>query len=106
MSTKIILRDGVGIGTAQSTDICATDILATGVYDDRWRSIFHALGTLQVRRATEVEFNHATGEWEATHLATDILIAHGPDRSAVIQQEIAWLEAQWLERKEIDSLPQ
>lgn len=64
----------------------------TCVYDDRFRPLLEALGHMQVKRASGVEFNPATGEWEAHLLATGELIAHGPNRNEVITAEIAWLE--------------
>ena len=78
MATKIVIRDGV----------------ALGVYDDRFRLLMEALsgGPLVVRRATEVEFDEATGDWVATLLRTGEVIARGRDRSQVIDAEVAFLE--------------
>ncbi len=77
MATKIVVRDGI----------------ASGVYDDRWRWLFEAIGgKLDVRRATEVEYDEASGEWVATLLADGKVIARGRDRSQVIQEEVAYLE--------------
>lgn len=80
MATKISLRGGC----------------ATAVWDDRFRPIYEALGHMEVKRATEVEFDHSTGEWVAIHLASGQIIARGKNRSEVIRQEVGWLE-----RKEI-----
>lgn len=65
---------------------------AAAVYDDRYRPIYEALGTLTVQRATDVEFDHATGDWQATHLGNGQQIGRGKQRDEVIQQEVAWLE--------------
>ena len=65
----------------------------TAVYDDRWHGILAALGSVEIQRASEVEYNNVTQEWEAKNLATGEIIAHGPNRNAVITQEIAWLES-------------
>jgi hypothetical protein len=62
------------------------------VYDDRFSPLFLALGGLHVDRASEVEFNHQTGEWEAKLLSTNQIIAHGKNRNEVIHDEVKWLE--------------
>jgi hypothetical protein len=62
------------------------------VYSDQWRPIYEAVGTLVVKRESEVEFNHATGEWEAIHLASNTIIARGQNRKEVIRLEVEWLE--------------
>ena len=56
-----------------------------------------ALGTLRVQRATDVEFDAATGEWVATHRASGRVIARGANRSRVVAEEVAWLEANGIE---------
>jgi hypothetical protein len=66
------------------------------VYDDRFLPLFQALGTMTVTRATEVEFDHASGEWIATHIATKQVIARGTNRSQVIQDEVKWLEENYV----------
>lgn len=81
MATKVVLQGETAIA----------------VWDDHWRPIYQAIGALSVRRATEVEFNNASGEWEAVHLESGYLIARGPNRAAVIDREVTWLENQWLE---------
>jgi hypothetical protein len=63
------------------------------VYDDRFRPLLEALGTMDVRRASEVEFNPTTREWEATLLATGEVISRGTNRNDVITEEVRWLEA-------------
>lgn len=73
---------------------------ASAVYDDRWRTIYQAIGLMSVERATNVEFNNAIGEWEAIHLESGHLIAHGPNRAAVIDREVVWLENQWFKATE------
>lgn len=82
MASKIIVRrDEAGVE-------------AHGVYDDRFFCIFQALSaaTPMVKRATEVEFDHESGEWVAAHLASGEIIARGANRSEVIRQEVEWLE--------------
>ncbi len=49
------------------------------------------LGEATVERASNVEFNNNTKEWEAI-LPSGKLIAKGPSRDEVIKQEIAYLE--------------
>lgn len=80
MASKIVIRNGV----------------ATGVYDDRFRPIFEAIsgGQLVVKRATEVEYDEASGDWVATLLSTGKVIARGKDRSKVIEEEIRFLETE------------
>lgn len=65
---------------------------ARAVYDDRWRPILEALGPLHVQRASEVEFNHTTGQWEAVEISTGRTIARGHNRAAVIAAEVKHLE--------------
>lgn len=62
------------------------------VYDDRLRPIFEALGEVHIERATDVEFDEASGDWVATHRATGLEIGRGKNRTQVLQQEISWLE--------------
>lgn len=65
---------------------------ARGVYDDRWRAILEALGALQVTRASEVEYEPASGDWVATLPGSGTEIARGRNRGAVIAAEVAYLE--------------
>jgi hypothetical protein len=55
--------------------------------------LLEALGSMIITRASEVEFNHSTHEWEAKLLKTSEIIAHGKNRNEVIADEIRWLEA-------------
>lgn len=71
---------------------------ARAVYSDRFRSILEAMGALQVHRATDVEFERATGEWVATHRASGQVIGRGRNRGEVAAQEVAWLEEKEIER--------
>lgn len=66
---------------------------ARAVYDDRWRVILEALGTMDVQRASEVEYDPKSGDWIAWSLADGHIIARGRDRGAVIRAEVAYLEA-------------
>lgn len=77
MATKLVIRNGT----------------ANTVYDDRWRPILEALGGLQINRASEVEFDPASGDWIATLPGTTQVIARGRNRAAVIAAEVAYLEA-------------
>lgn len=80
-----------------ATKIVLHGAQAWAVWDDRFRPIYDAMGELNVQRATEVEFDHGTGEWTAWHLASATIIARGKSRSAVIEQEVEWLEANGLQ---------
>ncbi|NBQ70787.1 MAG: hypothetical protein EBU46_18930 [Nitrosomonadaceae bacterium] len=60
------------------------------VYGDRLRDL--ALGPLEVTRASNVEFNHSTQQWEARTPAGE-LIASGPNRDAVIREEVKVIES-------------
>ena len=62
------------------------------VYDDRWAGIMAAIGKVTIERASDVEFDHAAGEWIATYHATGEVIAHGVNRNEVIASEVRWLE--------------
>jgi len=77
MSTVMVIRGGV----------------ASMVYDDRWRPLMEALGALEVKRATKIEFDALTGEWVATYIATGQEIGRDRNRGDLIATEVAWLEA-------------
>ena len=64
-------------------------MMASAVYDDKWRPIFEALGPWTVQRASDVEFEE--GLWVARLKATGEVIALGPNRSEVIAAEVRWL---------------
>ena len=61
------------------------------VYDDRFRPFFEALGVPVIQRASNVEFNHETQEWEA-QLPDGQTIAKGTNRDQVITDEVKYLE--------------
>jgi hypothetical protein len=61
------------------------------VYSDKLRGL--GLGELHVERASDVEFNHESDEWEARVRTTGELIAHGPNRDDVIKEEVRVLES-------------
>lgn len=64
-----------------------------GVYDDKWRVFFESFGMpLNIKRASEVEFDESTQEWYAKYLATGEEIARGSNRAEVIRLEVEWLE--------------
>lgn len=69
-----------------------TDTGASCVYDDRLMPLFEAMGNIEIKRATEVEFDDKSGEWVATHLETKAIIARGKNRSEVIKREVEFLE--------------
>lgn len=60
------------------------------VYSDKIKNM--NLGKLEVSRASNVEFNAKTQEWEATTLSGE-LIAHGPSRDDVIKEEVRIIES-------------
>lgn len=76
MSSKIVISGGV----------------CQAVYDDRFREIFQALGVPQIQRASDVEYDEASGDWVATFRETGEVIARDPNRSRVIEAEVKWLE--------------
>jgi hypothetical protein len=62
------------------------------VHDDRWMPILHALGRVEIERASDVEYDALAQEWVARYRATGEVIARGERRADVIQAEIAWIE--------------
>ena len=50
------------------------------------------LGNMEIKRASNVEFNTDKQEWEA-HTPENELIAHGPFRDQVIKDEVKVIEA-------------
>lgn len=62
------------------------------VYDDRFRPLLEALGVMHVERASNVEFNPDTRNWEATLTGDSAPIASDPNRDQVIKEEVAWIE--------------
>jgi hypothetical protein len=75
-----------------STRVVVRGTRALSVYDDRWRPLLEALGALNVKRASEVEFDHVTGDWVAVEVASGRVIARGRSRADVIAAEVAYLE--------------
>lgn len=61
------------------------------VYADALRPLAEAMGEMTVQRASSVEFDEASGEWQAM-LASGDQIAHGRERNEVLRAEVAWLE--------------
>jgi hypothetical protein len=77
MANKLVIKNGV----------------ATGVYDDRLIPLYEALGVCKILRASTVEFNHDTRQWQARACDRQgTLIASGVTRSEVIKAEIDYLE--------------
>ena len=76
-NSRIVIRDGK----------------AVGVYSDAAREFMEAIGDPVVERASDVEHDDVKKEWKARLRKTGAVIAHGRNRSAVISEEIAWLEA-------------
>ena len=68
------------------------DGTVTGVYDDRFLPLIEAFGPPKITRATEVEFDHSTGEWVATLISTGQEIGRGRNRTELIKQEVEYLE--------------
>lgn len=62
------------------------------VYDDRFLPLLEALGTLEIVRASTVEYNTLSKTWEAERVTTGQNIASGPNRNEVIAEEVRWLE--------------
>jgi hypothetical protein len=67
------------------------DGTVNAVYSDEIKKM--NLGRFEVARASNVEFNVETQEWEARTPA-GVLIAKGPSRDQVIRDEVAVIEAQ------------
>lgn len=62
------------------------------VYDDKFAPLLEALGTLEISRASNVEYNPLDKTWEAERIGTGEIIASGPNRNDVITEEVKWLE--------------
>ena len=62
----------------------------TAVYSDRLRDLH--LGPMEVKRASNVEFDHQTQLWQARTPEGE-LIAKGPDRDQVIKDEVRVIES-------------
>lgn len=61
------------------------------VYSDKLKGV--PLGNeVKIKRATEVEYNHGLGQWEATDLVSGEIIATDVSRDQVIKEEVALLE--------------
>ncbi len=82
MATRLVIKNG----TFQ------------GVYDDRFRELYEALGVMKVKRASEVEFDEATGDWVAILAGTTTEIARGKNRGDVIAAEVRYLENQLIKK--------
>ena len=76
MASKIVIRG--------SKVVC--------MYDDRLLPLLEALGTLEIVRASNVEYNPLSKIWEAERITTGQIIASGSNRNEVITQEVKWLE--------------
>lgn len=70
-----------------------TDGSVEGIYNDKVMDkagLGDKLGPKHIARASNVEFNLETNRWEAITKDGE-LIAHGPNRAAVIEQEVSIL---------------
>jgi hypothetical protein len=67
-----------------------TQANVVAVYNDKLPAL--ALGPMEVKRASNVEFNHDAQEWEARTPAGE-LIARGTNRDAVIKEEVRVIES-------------
>ncbi|MBI4474385.1 MAG: hypothetical protein HY646_17070 [Acidobacteria bacterium] len=70
-----------------------SDGVVRAIWDDRFRPLLEALGTMTVQRSSEVEFDELTGDWVAKLVGTGEEIARGKNRNEVIAQEVKYLEA-------------
>lgn len=65
-----------------------------GVYSDALRPLAARLGGgSSIKRASDVEFNAGTGQWEARLTGTGELVATSPNRASALRQEVTVLEA-------------
>jgi len=78
--------EGVTVNKMAS-GIVAQNGVARCVYDDRMQPIVRALpGTIDIERATEVEYSPDSQRWVAVFRPTGEVIASGPLRSAVLPE--------------------
>lgn len=70
--------------------ISGSDGTVTAVYHDVLAKM--KMGAMTVERASNVEFDHTQQSWEARTPAGELL-ASGPDRGAVIAEEVRILES-------------
>jgi hypothetical protein len=68
--------------------IVGTDGTMRAVYSD----VLNGLGKMTMTRASNVEFNEVSQQWEARTPSGE-LIAHGKDRDAVIKEEVRVIES-------------
>lgn len=66
--------------------------IAVSVWDDRMIPLYKALGVIEVTRASEVEYDTTKCAWIATERTTGKIIACGPERNQVINDEVSYLE--------------
>lgn len=69
--------------------------MISAVYDDALAGM--DIGEVRVKRASNVEFNHETGKWEARSCSLSRcgeLLASGTNRTEVIKQEVLAVEQQ------------
>ena len=76
-----------------ATIAVVSDGQVRSVYDDKFRPILESIGAIQVERATEVEFDAASGDWIATLIETGDVIARGKNRGDCIKREVEFLES-------------
>ena len=71
-------------------------VTAHAVYSDKWRCIMEAIGTMDIVRASDVEFDSTTGEWVATLRESTgqpgTVVGRDKNRARVIQSEVEYIE--------------
>jgi hypothetical protein len=63
-----------------------------GLWHDEFQRLYRELGIAEVRRASQIEWNHETGKWEV-HLADGQFIGAFDRRDQAIAHEITVLQA-------------
>jgi len=75
--------------------VIITGSKAEAMYDDVLMPIFKALGVVDVKRASHIEWDGH--EWVATFIETGEVIARGESRQGVVE-----LESDWIQRRLIN----
>ncbi len=88
------------VAPAEGSEVTRTLVLdSEGTIRTIWMDDLdlRALGEVEVTRVSEVEYEHATGEWVAVERATGREIGRSEDRSEAIRQEVVSLERKIIE---------